>query len=74
MLDRRGVQFGADAHDKRLTLVAVVAEDADLDELVRQEVDVDLMQHRGREPVLADDDERVEVVGLCAKGAAFSRC
>ena len=74
MLDRRRVESRADRGEQRFALVAVVAEHADLDELVREQVDVDLVQHRGREPVLADADDRMQVMRLGAKRAALRGC
>ena len=54
MLHRRGVELAADPGQQRLALAAVVAEHADLDQFVREQIDVDFVQHRGREPVVAD--------------------
>jgi hypothetical protein len=59
MLDRSGVKLYADPVEQRLALVAIVSQDADLDELVCAQVDIDLMQDRRSEAVLADDDERM---------------
>ncbi len=73
MLHRRGVELVADPREKALTLKAIVAEDADLDELVRRQSDVDFVKHRDGKPVLSDADERVEVMGLRAECAAKAR-
>ena len=74
MLHRRRVEVVADPREQRFALVAVVAEHANLDELVREQIDVDLVQHRGREPVLADGDDRMQRMRLGAKGAALRGC
>ena len=72
MLHRRAVErrrrFGASSASRA---VAVVAEHAHLDELVRGERDVDLVQHRRRQAVLADGDDRVQSVRLGAQRAAL---
>mgnify|MGYP000867181616 CR=1 FL=1 len=60
MLDGRGAEACADPREVRLALVAVVRMHAHLDELVRAERDVDLVQHGGRQARMADRDDRVE--------------
>jgi len=74
MLDFHGAEFAADSLEHRGTLAAGVAEHANLDELVRAQVDVDLVQHRGREPVLADRDDGVKMMRLGAKRASLGGC
>ena len=74
MLDRRGVQRVADSRQQRLAFAPVVAEDADLDQLMRGERVVDLAQHCRRESMLADAGDRVQVVRFGAEGAAFGGC
>jgi hypothetical protein len=59
MLDWSGVQLCADPYEQRLALVAIVAQYTDFDELVRKQIDVDLVQYGRSEAVLTDDDERV---------------
>ena len=59
---------------QRLPLVAVVAEHANLDELVREQIDVDLVQHRGRETVLTYRDDGMQRMRLGAKSAALRGC
>ena len=71
MLHRRGIHLRADAQQQRVAVRAHVAEDTDLDELVRRERDVDLVQHGGRQPMLADDHDRMQRVGPGAQRAAF---
>jgi hypothetical protein len=41
---------------------------------VREQIDVDLVQHGGREPVLTYRDHRMERVGLRPEGAALRGC
>jgi hypothetical protein len=74
MLDLGRAELAADSLEHRVTLGACVAEDANLDELVRAQIDVDLVQHRGREPVLADGDDGVKVMRLGAERAALAGC
>ena len=74
MLHWRRVERFADLREERCARVAVVAEHANLDELVREQVDVDLMQHCGRESVLADRDDRMQEMRLGAKGPALRGC
>ena len=74
MLHRRRVEIAANPREQRLALVPVVAEHANLDELVREQIDVDLVQHCGCEPVLSYRDDRMQRVGLGAKGAALRGC
>jgi hypothetical protein len=74
MLHGRCVELVADPREQSFAVVAILAEHADLDELVGEEIDVDFVQHRGRETVLPDRDDRMEPVRLRAKGAAFGRC
>ena len=74
MLDGRGVELGADPFEQCVARAAVVAEHPDLDQLVGEQVDVDLVQHGGSEPVLADADERVQVMRLGAQLPALRGC
>ncbi len=60
MLDGRGVEALADPREVRLALVAVVRMHAHLDQFVRAERDIDLVQHRGGKPRVADRDDRME--------------
>ena len=71
MLDGRGAELVADAGEHRVAIPAFVAEHTNLDQLVRIEIDVDFVQDRGREPVLAHADHRMEVMRLCTKRAAL---
>ena len=74
MLDRRRVEIGADLHEETFAFVAIIAEHADLDELVREEIDVDFVEHGGREPVRADADYRPQRVRLGAERASRRGC
>ena len=74
MLHRRRVQRAADPGQKLLACVPVVAEHADLDELMREEVDVDFVQHGGGEPLVADGDDGMQRVRARAMSAALGRC
>ena len=74
MLDRRRVEVGADPCEQRLALAPIVAEDADLDQFVRQQVDVDLMQHGRSKSVLSDADEWMQMVRLRAKRPPLRGC
>jgi hypothetical protein len=71
VLDRGAAQRRADGAEHLFARGPVVAEDADLDELVRRERQVDLVQHRRREPVVTDADDGVQVVGFRAQRAAL---
>lgn len=74
MLDGRGVEIGADPREQRFALVAIVAEHSDLDELVREQIDVDLVENRRRQSVVADGDDGMKRVRPRAEGAALRRC
>ena len=71
MLHRRRIQFQADALEQRIALVARVAPYADLDQFMREQRDVDFMEHRGRQSVVADTDDGVQRVRLGAQRAAL---
>ena len=74
MLDRRGIELAGDAYQHRIALVAIVREHTYLDQRMRFQRDVDLMQHRRGQPVLSHAHHRMEMVGLRAKLAALLRC
>ena len=74
MLNGGGAELRADACKQPFTLGARIVEHADLDELVRREVHVDLVEHARREPVLTDADDRVQVMRLRAEGAPRRGC
>jgi hypothetical protein len=74
MLNGRRIEVAADLREQRLTFTPVVVEHADLDQLVGDQIDIDFVQHGGREAVLADADERMEGVRLRAEGAPLGGC
>jgi len=57
----------------KFTLVALVVEYAHLDQFVREQREIDLVQHGGRQPVLADEHDRVQVMRFCPQCAALRR-
>ena len=66
MLHGCAIERFARLGEHRLARVAVVAQHAHLDEVVGEEREVDLVQYRGREAVMADHDDRFEVMRLGA--------
>ena len=72
VLDRRRVDARCRSRAETARARRVVAEHADLDELVAEQIHVDLVQHRGRQAVVADHDDRVQMVRLGAQRAALS--
>jgi len=74
MLHGRGIEIAADTLEQRFARVAIVAEYANLDELVSEEIHVDLVQNRRREAVLSDCHDRMERMRLRAKSAPRSGC
>jgi hypothetical protein len=73
MLHRRTIEFCANPFEHRLSRIAVIVENAHLDELVREEREVDLVQHLRREPMVADADHDAEVVSAGPKRAPQCR-
>ena len=53
--------------------VAVFAGDADLDQFMRVEAAVNFLEHRRREPAIADQNHRVEDVGAGLEHAVLAR-
>ena len=74
MLHRRRVELLADPGEQCVALPAIVVEHPNLDQLVGEQVDVDLVQHGRREPVMADGDDGMQRMGLGAKRAALRGC
>ena len=74
MLHGRGVEIAANALEQVVTLVAIVAEHADLDEFVRDEIHVDLVKHGRRQSVLSDRHDRMQRMRARPKGAPLRRC
>jgi len=73
VLDRCRVELGADAIEHRLATDSIVAEHPDLDQLVRTQIDVDLMQHVWSDSVLADCNDRLQVMRFRAQRTALRR-
>ncbi len=69
MLHRSGIKLGADRQEQGFARGAVVVEHAHLDQLVSDEIEVDLVQHRCGESVLPDAHDRMQVMRLRAHGA-----
>ena len=70
MLHGRRIRRGTDRFEQGRTRGAVIAEHAHLDELVGGQRDVDLVDDRGRETLLADGHDGGEVVRAGAQRAA----
>ena len=58
VLHRRAVEGAADSVQKRLAFAALVVGDADLDQLVRLQRDVDFVQHGAGQSLHADREHR----------------
>ena len=67
MLHGRSVERRTDALQHCFTLFALLAEHPDLDQFVGEQVDVDLVQHRRGQAVLADDDDWMQMVRFRAQ-------
>jgi len=74
MLDGGSVEFLGDTREHLFARRAIVAEDPDLDESVGEQVDVDFVQDRGRQAVVADHHDRIEMVGLRAERTPLVGC
>jgi hypothetical protein len=74
MLHRRCVETVADLGQQRLAFASIVAEHANLDQLMRQKIDVDFVQHRRRETVVPDGDDWMEGMRLRAISSALGGC
>ena len=64
MLNRRGLQFFADACEVLFALVPVVVVDADLDQLVTVQSAADFSKYRVGKTVLADGDDGLQGMRL----------
>jgi len=71
VLHRGRAELRADLSQHRFALAADVAEGAHLDQLVRAQVDVDLANDRRCQTVLADRDDRVQMMGTGTQRAPF---
>ena len=74
MLHRRCVEAVADPGQQRFAFDSVVAEHSNLDQLMRQQIDIYFVQHRRREPLVADRDHRMERMRFSAISAALRGC
>lgn len=73
MLHRRAIERGHRLREHGLARVPIVPEHTDLDELVRQQRDVDLVEHWSGQAVMADGNHRFEVMCLGTEVAAGGR-
>ena len=71
VLNRRGVELGTYPRKQRLAGVAIVLEDTHLDQLVREQVDVDLVQYGGCQAVMAHAHDRMQPMRLRAEVSAL---
>lgn len=69
MLHRRAVELVGDTGEHRFSIAAIVRMHAHLDEAVRRQRQIDLVQHSRRQAVLADADDGMQMMGLRAEGA-----
>ena len=72
MLNRCGAQRFANRGKIGLALFALIAEHADFDQFVVLETALDFFHDSVGQAVLADNDDRVEIVGAGAQGASLS--
>jgi hypothetical protein len=72
-LDERGAEPLLELGGHGLAGVAVVAEHADLDQPVGEQRTVGLGEHRIGQAGVTDHDDRIDVVGPGAQGAALCR-
>jgi hypothetical protein len=74
VLDGRTVHVRARLCQHRLALLALVAEHAHLDQFVLQKREIDFVHDRGSEAVLADGDDRLQVVRPGPQCAPIRSC
>jgi len=72
MLHGGCAELVADTSEHRIALGARVNACANLDQFMRVEADVDFVQHRGRQSMHADADDRMQVMRFRAKPSAFA--
>ena len=72
MLDRHRAERLADLREHRVAFGARVVPDTDLDQFMRVQIEVDFVQHRRRETVLADADDGMEVMRLRTERATLA--
>jgi len=71
VLHRCALEVRGELNQGRFPRGAVVRRDPDLHEFMLEERQVDLVQHGGRESVLPDEHDGVEMMGLRAQRAAL---
>ena len=71
MLNGCGAERVADLRKHRAAFGARIAEHANLDQFVRVQIDIDFVQHCRRKAVLANADDRMQVMRFGAKRAAL---
>jgi len=62
MLDGRAIERTANLLEQRIAVGAYIAPNANFDELVRLERNIDFMQHAAGQSVGADRDDRMKVM------------
>lgn len=72
-MHRDGIRRGGDGLPGRYALIAIGGLDSDLDQFVRGERAIDLGDHTGCRPGMADADEGVERVRAGFEVRAFAR-
>lgn len=74
MLYRAGAERRAKLGQEIFAQRAIVARHADLDQFVALQIDVDFLQYRGAQALVADHHDRFERVGAGFQFAAAGRC
>ena len=69
MLNGCGAERVADLREHRAAFGARIAEHANLDQFVRVQTDIDFVQHCRRKAVLADADDRMQLMRLRSERA-----
>jgi hypothetical protein len=74
VLHRRSLELGTDAREQPFALVAVGVEDTHLDQLMRKQIHVDLMEHRSGQTLATDTDNRVQALRSGTQFATLRGC
>lgn len=74
VLHRRSLEFGTDAREQPFALVAVGVEDTHLDQFVREQIHVDLMQHRSGQTLATDADDGIQALRSGTQFATLRGC
>jgi hypothetical protein len=74
MLDRGALHFRAYPCEQSLTVVTRIAEYANLDQFVLQQCEIDFVQDCRGQAMLANRNDRLQVVRFRAQFAASCRC